>query len=166
MPRDAVSRTAHVGTWLRKRNGGKKWVKLERIPGMWVSYILFASNVKHEKLQHIKITRNYHILKLPDITRFEITRNYHTLKLPEITSFWNYQKWAHFEITRNYYNFNSPEITTFETIRNYHIWKLPEMSTIEMTRNEQKWAHFVVSGIAIWRGIHTSRKQLCTATLR
>ena len=27
MPRDAVSRTANVGTWLRKRNGGHKWVK-------------------------------------------------------------------------------------------------------------------------------------------
>ena len=27
MPRDAVSRTANVGTWLRKRNGGQKWVK-------------------------------------------------------------------------------------------------------------------------------------------
>ena len=26
MPRDAVSRTANVGTWLRKRNGGKKCV--------------------------------------------------------------------------------------------------------------------------------------------
>ena len=23
----SVSRTANVGTWLRKRNGGKKWVK-------------------------------------------------------------------------------------------------------------------------------------------
>ena len=28
MPRNAVSRTANVGTWLRKRNGGKKWVKI------------------------------------------------------------------------------------------------------------------------------------------
>ena len=28
MPRDAVSRTANVGTWLRKRNGGHKWVKV------------------------------------------------------------------------------------------------------------------------------------------
>ena len=27
MPRDAVSRTSHVGTWLRKRNGLQKWVK-------------------------------------------------------------------------------------------------------------------------------------------
>ena len=27
MPRDAVSRTVHVGTWLRKSNGGHKWVK-------------------------------------------------------------------------------------------------------------------------------------------
>ena len=27
MPRDAVSRTAHVGTWLQKRNDGHKWVK-------------------------------------------------------------------------------------------------------------------------------------------
>ena len=26
MPRDAVSRTAHVGTLLQKRNGRKKWV--------------------------------------------------------------------------------------------------------------------------------------------
>ena len=26
MPRDAVSRTANVGTCLRKRNGGQKWV--------------------------------------------------------------------------------------------------------------------------------------------
>ena len=26
MPRDAVSRTAHVGTQLRKCNGGHKWV--------------------------------------------------------------------------------------------------------------------------------------------
>ena len=25
MPRDAVSRTANVGTWLRKRNDGQKW---------------------------------------------------------------------------------------------------------------------------------------------
>ena len=29
MPRDAVSRTAHVGTWLRKRNGGHKWVNYQ-----------------------------------------------------------------------------------------------------------------------------------------
>ena len=28
MPRDAVSRTAHVGTKLRKRNGVHKWVNL------------------------------------------------------------------------------------------------------------------------------------------
>ena len=27
MPRDAVSRTANVGTSLQKRNGGNKWVK-------------------------------------------------------------------------------------------------------------------------------------------
>ena len=32
MPRDAVSRTANVGTWLRKRNGGQKWVKEWRSP--------------------------------------------------------------------------------------------------------------------------------------
>jgi len=30
MPRDAVSRTANVGTWLRKRSGGKKWVKKQQ----------------------------------------------------------------------------------------------------------------------------------------
>ena len=34
MPRDAVSRTAHVGTWLRKRSGGKKWVKVRGLIGM------------------------------------------------------------------------------------------------------------------------------------
>ena len=27
MPRDAVPRTTNVGTYLRKRNGGNKWVK-------------------------------------------------------------------------------------------------------------------------------------------
>ena len=31
MPRDAVSRTAHVGTQLRKRNGGHKWVNQEEV---------------------------------------------------------------------------------------------------------------------------------------
>ena len=34
MPRDAVSRTANVGIWLRKRNGGQKWVK-DRIEHLW-----------------------------------------------------------------------------------------------------------------------------------
>ena len=34
MSRDAVSRTANVGAWLRKRNGGKKWVKSQRSVSM------------------------------------------------------------------------------------------------------------------------------------
>ena len=29
----SVSRTANVGTWLRKRNGGPKWVIKSRLPG-------------------------------------------------------------------------------------------------------------------------------------
>ena len=38
-PRDAVSRTANVGTWLRKRNGGKKWVN-------------WASGISTEQFEH------------------------------------------------------------------------------------------------------------------
>ena len=51
MPRDAVSRTANVGTWLRKRNGGQKWLKylwwMERTLSIWfqIQSFLFRENI-------------------------------------------------------------------------------------------------------------------------
>ena len=33
-----VSRTANVGTWLRKRNGGQKWVKNQSMVNLRVNF--------------------------------------------------------------------------------------------------------------------------------
>ena len=37
MPRDAVSRKAHIGTYLQKRNGGHKWVKYIKKLGLLIT---------------------------------------------------------------------------------------------------------------------------------
>ena len=56
MPRDPVSRTANVGTWLRKHNGRHKWVNETCI---YMVYIL--SLCVHIKISGIKTSKAFNV---------------------------------------------------------------------------------------------------------
>ena len=54
MPRDAVSRTTNVGTWLRKRNGGKKWVNSAHNPPQMSPYPRLREETERIITTHIR----------------------------------------------------------------------------------------------------------------